>query len=234
MKNIIIILGITFIVFSCRDNKKNEISFDTIDFYNSEELQDFILKTPNSIHFQTVLDTLKKLRKSEYLNSDYIFRDSRNRFRILMNNKGRALFIGRILNIDKLSDSLEYCLTNSTNPDLPVMDNVEIGESGQVLISKGIITLKSGENVPQESYTKVINEINECINSIKESWSFQLYGKNHNELDKEIKDIFDKILQSRIILEEYFEVKHPESIPHPIIEVDTVEIELIDEKENGI
>jgi hypothetical protein len=229
MKSTIKLISILLIVSACFQNSDREIDFESLNFKNSKDLQRFILSNPNSEHLLVVLDSLKELRKGEYFNSDYVERGYHNRYRILLNNNGQLLFNGNVTNFDNLCKDITYIYNEEFDPELSELVEIKYDDSKSVYISKGIMTLKSGNNIQQKEYAETISLINSCLYSLKDSLSISLFNKNYRELDGAKIKFVDEIIDSRFILEEYYELKVPDPYPDSLRKIEVIESELIEE-----
>ncbi len=117
----------------------------------------------------------------------------RNVMKILVNSRDQLLIDGERGDIRMLKDKVkDFMALHPDNPDYPEVKVKYIKELGKdVMLSKGIISLKNDRGTSYGMYIQVQNELARAFNEMKDETSLQMYGVKYNQLvdDKKIKII---------------------------------------------
>jgi len=117
----------------------------------------------------------------------------RNVMKILVNSRDQLLIDGERGDIRMLKDKVkDFMALHPDNPDYPEIKVKYIEELGKdVMLSKGIISLKNDRGTSYGMYIQVQNELARAFNEMKDETSLQMYGVKYNQLvdDKKIKII---------------------------------------------
>ncbi len=117
----------------------------------------------------------------------------RNVMKILVNSRDQLLINGERGDIRMLKDKVkDFMAIHPDDPKYPEVKVKYIEELGKdVMLSKGIISLKNDRGTSYGMYIQVQNELARAFNEMKDEKSLQLYGVKYNQLvdDKKIKII---------------------------------------------
>ncbi len=113
----------------------------------------------------------------------------RNVYVVLINSNDQLLVEGRSMDIRRLSEKAKEFLVNPENKDnLPEKTPKEIPFFGEVMVSKGIISLQNDRGTSYGMYIKVQNELIAAYNEVREDVSMQKFGKHYEDLPKDKQD----------------------------------------------
>jgi hypothetical protein len=82
--------------------------------------------------------------------------------------------------------------------DLPEKEPKEIPFFGEVMVTKGVISLSNDLNTKYGTYIAVQNELVAAINELRDELAKSKFQKPYNELEKEQQDAIRDIYPSRI------------------------------------
>jgi len=136
---------------------------------------------------------IRKLPPPVEDNQDDIDVKDRNVLKILVNSHDLLLIDGergdvRMLK-DKVKDFMALHPDNESYPEIKLKLVEELGK--EVMVSKGVISLKNDRGTSYGMYIKVQNELARAFNEMKNDKSLQMYGVKYTQLvdDKKIKII---------------------------------------------
>ena len=136
---------------------------------------------------------IRKLPPPVENNQENVDVKERNVLKILVNSRDQLLIDGERGDIRMLKDKVkDFMAIHPDNPNYPEVKTKYIEELGkEVLLSKGVISLKNDRGTSYGMYIKVQNELARAFNEMKNEKSMQLYGVKYNQLvdDKKIKII---------------------------------------------
>lgn len=117
----------------------------------------------------------------------------RNVYVVLINSSDQILVEGKQMNIFSLREEAKKFIVNPENKDnLPEKRLVEIDYFGEVMVSKGIISLQNDRGTSYGAYIKVQNELAAAYNEVREGVAMQKFGKHFDDLIKEKQDAIKK------------------------------------------
>ncbi|MFA9372470.1 MAG: ExbD/TolR family protein [Labilibaculum antarcticum] len=113
----------------------------------------------------------------------------RNVLAILVNRNDDLLVNGEILDISQLREKTkEFILNPLNNKDLPEKKATAIPFFGDVLVSKGLVSLQNDRGTSYEMYIKVQDELAAASRELKDEKSMQKWNMKYEDLDQEQQD----------------------------------------------
>jgi biopolymer transport protein ExbD len=123
----------------------------------------------------------------------------RNVFVVLVNRNNDLLVEGEYANIDDLRERTKEFMANPYNDEsLPEKELMEIPFFGNVMVTKGVISLRNDMDTKYGTYIAVQNELVAAINELREELAKEHFGKSYLDLEKEQQDAIRDIYPSRI------------------------------------
>jgi biopolymer transport protein ExbD len=117
----------------------------------------------------------------------------RNVYVVLINRNDQLLVEGVPMNIFKIREEAKKFIVNPENKDnLPEKRPVEIDYFGEVMVSKGIISLQNDRGTSYGIYIKVQNELVAAYNEVRDEASMRKFGKHYGDLIKEKQNAIKK------------------------------------------
>ena len=121
--------------------------------------------------------------------------NERNIFVVKVNRFNDLLVEGDVINIDELRDRAKEFMENPANAEnLPEKEPKEIPYFGEVMVTKGVISLQNDLDTRYGTYIAVQNELVAAINELRNELGREHFGKPYDELEKDqqdaIKDIY--------------------------------------------
>lgn len=117
----------------------------------------------------------------------------RNVYVVLINSSDQILVEGIPMDVHKLRKNAKEFIVNPTNKDnLPEKRPTEIDYFGEVMVSKGIISLQNDRGTSYGMYIKVQNELIAAYNEVRGEVAMQKFGRHFNDLPKEKQDAIKK------------------------------------------
>ena len=117
----------------------------------------------------------------------------RNVYVVLINSNDQLLVEGKQMSVFNLREEAKKFIVNPENKDnLPEKRLVEIDYFGEVMISKGIISLQNDRGTSYGAYIKVQNELAAAYNEVREGFAMQKFGKHFDDLIKEKQNAIKK------------------------------------------
>ncbi|PKQ61043.1 biopolymer transporter ExbD [Labilibaculum filiforme] len=110
----------------------------------------------------------------------------RNVLAILVNRNDDLLVNGEVLSISQLREKTkEFILNPSNNENLPEKKLTTIPFFGDVLVSKGLVSLQNDRGTSYEMYIKVQDELAAASRELKDEKAMQKWNKKYDDLDEE-------------------------------------------------
>jgi biopolymer transport protein ExbD len=123
----------------------------------------------------------------------------RNVFVVLVNRNNDLLVEGEYADIEDLRERAKEFMANPYNDEaLPEKETVQVPFFGEVMVTKGVISLRNDLDTKYGTYIAVQNELVGAINELREELSQQQFGKSYNDLNKDQQDAVRDIYPSRI------------------------------------
>ena len=136
---------------------------------------------------------IRKLPPPVEDNQDDIDVKDRNVLKILVNSHDMLLIDGERGDIRMLKDKVkDFMALHPNNDQYPELKPKFIKQlNKEVMVSKGVISLKNDRGTSYGMYIKVQNELARAFNEMKNEKSLQMYGVNYKQLvdDNKIKTI---------------------------------------------
>ena len=135
----------------------------------------------------------------ETLKDDDQMIKERNVFVVLVNRDNQLLVENEYARIENLRDMAKEFMANPRNEEhLPEKEQKTVPYFGDVMITKGVISLRNDMDTQYGTYIAVQNELVAAINELRDELAKIQFGKAFNDLDKEQQDAVREIYPSRI------------------------------------
>lgn len=123
----------------------------------------------------------------------------RNVFVVLVNRNNDLLVEGEYANIENLRERAKEFMANPYNDEtLPEKEPKQVAYFGEVMVTKGVISLRNDLDTQYGTYIAVQNELVAAINELRDELSRQQFGKVYNDLDSDQQNAVREIYPSRI------------------------------------
>jgi biopolymer transport protein ExbD len=123
----------------------------------------------------------------------------RNVFVVLVNRNNDLLVEGDYENLNNLRERAKEFMANPyDDPALPEKEARQVPHFGEVMITKGVISLRNDLDTRYGMYIAVQNELVAAINELRNELAREKFGKAYNDLDKDQQDAIREIYPSRI------------------------------------
>lgn len=123
----------------------------------------------------------------------------RNVFVVLVNRNNDLLVENEYADIKDLRERAKEFMDNPANDEtLPEKEPKEIPYFGQVMVTKGVISLRNDLDTRYGTYIAVQNELVGAINDLRDDLAKREFGKSYNDLEKDKQDAIREIYPSRI------------------------------------
>ncbi len=110
----------------------------------------------------------------------------RNVFSILVNRNNELLVNGEVISISQLREKTKEFFLNPTNSaNLPEKAMKTVPFFGDVMVSKGLISLQNDRGTRYETYIRVQDELAAASRELKDDKSMQKWNKKYAELDSD-------------------------------------------------
>jgi len=110
----------------------------------------------------------------------------RNVLSILVNRNNELLVNGEVLSISNLREKTkEFFLNPANNENLPEKGLKNVPYFGDVMVSKGLISLQNDRGTRYETYIRVQDELAAASRELKDEKSVQKWGKKYTELNSD-------------------------------------------------
>ncbi len=123
----------------------------------------------------------------------------RNIFVVLVNRNNDLLVENEWTNISELREKAKEFMANPADSEsLPEKEPKEIPFFGEVMVTKGVISLSNDLDTKYGTYIAVQNELVAAINELRDELAKSKFQKSYNDLEKEQQDAIRDIYPSRI------------------------------------
>jgi biopolymer transport protein ExbD len=123
----------------------------------------------------------------------------RNVFVVLVNRNNDLLVQNEYESLDNLRERAKEFMANPYNePTLPEKEPAQVPFFGEVMITKGVISLRNDLDTRYGMYIAVQNELVAAINELRDELAKQQFGKSYKDLEKDQQDAIREIYPSRI------------------------------------
>ena len=123
----------------------------------------------------------------------------RNVFVVLVNRNNDLLVENEWTRIKDLRAKTKEFIANPNNADnLPEKEPVQVPLFGEVMVSKGVISLRNDLDTKYGTYIAVQNELVAAINELREELAMQKFGKAFNKCDDAQQSAIKEVYPSRI------------------------------------
>ncbi|PIF05472.1 MAG: biopolymer transporter ExbD [Draconibacterium sp.] len=134
----------------------------------------------------------------EQLDDDQQIKE-RNIFVVLVNRDNNLLVENEYADIENLRERTKEFMKNPTNDEtLPEKEPKEVPYFGEVMVTKGVISLRNDVDTKYGTYIAVQNELVGAINDLREELAQEHFGKSYNDLETEKQNAIREIYPSRI------------------------------------
>lgn len=117
----------------------------------------------------------------------------RNVYVVLINSNDQLLVEGQPINVHNLKEKAKEFIVNPQNKEnLPEKRPVELDYLGEVMVSKGIISLQNDRGTSYDMYIKVQNELIAAYNEVRDDVSMREFGKHYEDLPDDKRDVIKK------------------------------------------
>ncbi len=123
----------------------------------------------------------------------------RNIFVVLVNKDNNLMVENEYSQIEDLRERTKEFMKNPGNQkDLPEKEAKEIPFFGEVMVTKGVISLRNDLDAKYGTYIAVQNELVAAINELREELAKEKFGKSYADLESAKQDAIRKIYPSKI------------------------------------
>ncbi|MGC9352415.1 MAG: biopolymer transporter ExbD [Mariniphaga sp.] len=134
----------------------------------------------------------------EQLDEDQQIKE-RNVFVVLVNRNNDLLVEGEYANIENLRERAKEFMANPYNDEtLPEKEPKQVPYFGEVMVTKGVISLRNDLDTQYGTYIAVQNELVAAINELRDELARQQFGKPYDELEMDQQNAIREIYPSRI------------------------------------
>jgi len=112
--------------------------------------------------------------------------NERNVFEVLINKSDKLAVEGKGMNVRMLRESVkEFFLNPYNKEDLPEKTPVTIEYFGEVMVSKGVVSLQNDRGTSYGMYIKVQNEIAAAVNELRDQAAMRKFGKKYEDVGED-------------------------------------------------
>jgi biopolymer transport protein ExbD len=112
--------------------------------------------------------------------------NERNVFVVLVNKNNDLLVEGDYERVENLRERTKEFMENPYNDeDLPEKEPIEVPYFGEVMVTKGVISLRNDLDTKYGTYLAVQNELVAAINELRDELAKEKWGKAYDDLDEE-------------------------------------------------
>ena len=123
----------------------------------------------------------------------------RNVLSILVNRNNELLVNGEVLSISNLREKTkEFFLNPANNENLPEKGLKNVPYFGDVMVSKGLISLQNDRGTRYETYIRVQDELAAASRELKDEKAVQKWGKKYTELNADQQEAVRKYIPVQI------------------------------------
>lgn len=125
--------------------------------------------------------------------------NKRNVLAVLVNAQDRLLVNGEPTDISQLRAKAKEFVANATDsPNLPERELKNIEGVGNVMVSKGVVSLQNDRGTSYQMYIKVQNELIAAYNEVQDEYAMQHFGKKFVALYDDEQEMVKKVYPQRI------------------------------------
>lgn len=125
--------------------------------------------------------------------------NERNVFVVLVNRNNDLLVENEYASVSNLREKAKEFMANPNNdPKLPEKEAKEIPLFGEVMVTKGVISLQNDRDTKYSMYIAVQNELVGAINDLRDELAKSKFSKKFLECTEEQQDAIRKIYPSSI------------------------------------
>jgi biopolymer transport protein ExbD len=118
----------------------------------------------------------------------------RNVFVVLINKDDQLFVEKEIVDISKLRDlTKDFIMNPNDDPDLSEKRPETVDYFGEVMVSKGVISLRNDRGTSYGKYIAVQNELAAAVNELRNDLCMQKFGRKYDDLDPLIESENDLI-----------------------------------------
>jgi biopolymer transport protein ExbD len=134
----------------------------------------------------------------EQLDEDQQIKE-RNVFVVLVNRNNDLLVEGEYANIENLRERAKEFMANPYNDEtLPEKEPKQVPYFGEMMVTKGVISLRNDMDTQYGTYIAVQNELVAAINELRNELAREQFGKPYSELNMDQQNAVREIYPSRI------------------------------------
>lgn len=124
----------------------------------------------------------------------------RNVFTVQLNYKNQLLVRGEWMeNVSQLKEKAKEFIENKYNdPELPEKEAKDIPLFGNVMVTKGIISLQNDRGSQYQAYLEVQNELQAAYNELRDELAKKKFGKSYEDCEEEEQDAIKKVYPQKI------------------------------------
>ena len=123
----------------------------------------------------------------------------RNVFVVLVNRNNDLLVEGEYANIENLRERAKEFMANPYNDEtLPEKEPKQVPYFGEMMVTKGVISLRNDMDTQYGTYIAVQNELVAAINELRNELAREQFGKPYSELNMDQQNAVREIYPSRI------------------------------------
>jgi len=125
--------------------------------------------------------------------------NKRNVFAVLVNASDKLLVNGEPMDVSQLRGKTKEFVTNAhDNPKLSEKELKNIEGIGDMMVSKGVVSLQNDRGTSYQMYIKVQNELMAAYNELQNEFAMKRYGKKYHLLLADEQEIVKKVFPQRI------------------------------------
>lgn len=125
--------------------------------------------------------------------------NERNIFVVLVNKNNDLLVEGDYERIDNLRERAKEFMENPFDDvNLPEKEPKEVPYFGEVMVTKGVISLRNDLDTQYGTYLAVQNELVAAINELRDELAMRKWGKPYSNLDSEQQNAVREIYPQKI------------------------------------
>jgi len=123
----------------------------------------------------------------------------RNVLSILVNRNNELLVNGDVISISQLRDKTkEFFLNPANKENLPEKSLKTVPYFGDVMVSKGLISLQNDRGTQYATYIRVQDELAAASRELKDEKAMQKWGKKYDQLTEDQQDAVRKYIPVQI------------------------------------
>ena len=123
----------------------------------------------------------------------------RNVMNVMVNKSDRLLVNGRPMDLSLLKDEAKrFMMPRPTDPTAPEVETKNFDIIGNVLMSKGVISLQNDRGTSYAMYISVQNELARAFNELKEEMCVQKLNKHFDQLNEDELKVINEAVPVRV------------------------------------